>query len=441
MDTDNKVLTLIWNQRKCRWMILYHPLTNTPSFRTAPASRTYRAFVALFEATEAQYHQWEHILQMPGQLHLHEEFTAKENVHADILKKPITDSEEATSDDLTVQANNLSSEKGDKEEKQTTRMGPLTFDVNPELEEDEHIYLAAVDNQAKLMRWHCRLGHLSFAKLKQLALNGKIPRRLAKVKPPACAGCLFGAMTKVPWRGRETSSEVFMATKAVQCVSVDQLTSTQVGFIAQLKGTLTKKRFTAATVFVDHYSWLKYIHLMTKLTSEETMEAKQAFEHFAKQHGVRILHYHCNNRRFADNAFKNSCSTKGQRLTFCGVNAHFQNGIAEKAIRDLWESARKQLLHAHQHWPAAIHLALWPYALRSAINLHNTLRILEDGTSRLECFSSIRIGSKMKYHHAFGCPMFALENDLAAGSPIPHWSPRTCLGVNLGSSPSHARNV
>jgi hypothetical protein len=74
-------------------------------------------------------------------------------VHTNILKKPLTDSEGATSDDLTVQASNLSSEKGDKEEKQTTRMGPLTFDVNPELKEDEHVYLAAVNNQAKLMHW------------------------------------------------------------------------------------------------------------------------------------------------------------------------------------------------------------------------------------------------------------------------------------------------
>ncbi len=132
------------------------------------------------------------------------------------------DSEGATSNNLTVQASNLSSGKGDKEEKETTRMGPLTFDVNPELEDDEYVYLAAIKDQAKLMRWHYCLGHLSFTKLKQLALNGKIPRRLAKVKPPTCAGCLFGAMTKVPWRGQETSSEVFVATKAGQCVSVDQ---------------------------------------------------------------------------------------------------------------------------------------------------------------------------------------------------------------------------
>jgi hypothetical protein len=71
--------------------------------------------------------------------------------------------------------------------------------------------------------------------------------------------------------------------------------STQVGFITQLKGSLTKKHYKAAPVFVDHYTRLKYIHLMTKLTSEVMIEAKQAFEHFAKQHGVCILHYHCDN--------------------------------------------------------------------------------------------------------------------------------------------------
>jgi hypothetical protein len=200
-DINDEALTHMWNQRRHQWTIPYHQLTNTPPFRTAPALRTYCTFVALFKAADAQYHQREHVLQMPGQLHLDKEFTAKENVHTSILKKPLMASEGATSNPLTVQASNLLSEKGDKEEKQTTRMGPPTFDVNPKLEEDKHVYLAAVDDQAELMRWHYRLGHLAFSKLKQLALNGKIPQQLAKVKPPACAGCLFGAMTKVPWKG------------------------------------------------------------------------------------------------------------------------------------------------------------------------------------------------------------------------------------------------
>jgi hypothetical protein len=168
-------------------------------------------------------------------------------------------------------------------------------------------------------------------------------------------------MTKVPWRGQETSSEVFVATKVGQCVSVDQLVSTQVDFIAQLvKGTLTKKGYTAATVFVDHYSWLKYVHLMTKLTSKETMDAKQAFEHFAKQHGVRILHYHCNNGRFADNAFKNSCSNKGQQLTFWGSMPTSKMALQRKPSEI---SGRVHGSNSSMHANAGLPPSTWPSGL------------------------------------------------------------------------------
>ena len=57
--------------------------------------------------------------------------------------------------------------------------------------------------------------------------------------------------------------------------------STQVGFIAQLKEKLTKKRYRAATIYVDHFSRLQYVHLMICVTSEETVMAKKAFECFA----------------------------------------------------------------------------------------------------------------------------------------------------------------
>ena len=32
---------------------------------------------------------------------------------------------------------------------------------------------------------------------------------------------------------------------------------------------------------------------------------------------------------------------KEEKMSYCGVNVHFQNGIAEKRIRDLQEHARK----------------------------------------------------------------------------------------------------
>jgi hypothetical protein len=198
-------------------------------------------------------------------------------------------------------------------------------------------------------------------------------------------------MTKLPWCGKESKAtrQVFVVTKPGECVSVNHMVSTHVGFSVQLKGGLTKKRYKAASIFVDHFLRLCFVHLMQDQSSEESVKAKRAFEQFATKHGIVICHYHCDNGCFANNAFKEACQQSNQQLTFCGINAHFQNGITERAIHNLSNSAHKQLLHGCQHWPAAVHVALWPYALRSAALLHNTLPVLEDGTSRLELFSSI----------------------------------------------------
>ncbi len=73
---------------------------------------------------------------------------------------------------------------------------------------------------------------------------------------------------------------------------------------------------------------------MTHLSSEETVAAKRAFKQYASELGAVILHYHADNGQFCDNAFRAACEQGGQRLSFCGVNAHFQNGQAKKAIRD-----------------------------------------------------------------------------------------------------------
>jgi hypothetical protein len=116
-------------------------------------------------------------------------------------------------------------------------------------------------------------------------------------------------MTKVPWRGKETkaSHKVFTATKPGECISVDQMTSMEVGFFVQMKGKLTKKRYRCATIFVNHYSRLRFVHLQVDNSSKETIAAKLAFKAFAAEHGVKIQHYHCDNGRFFNNAFKQAC--------------------------------------------------------------------------------------------------------------------------------------
>jgi hypothetical protein len=226
-----------------------------------------------------------------------------------------------------------------------------------------------------------------------------------------------------------------------ECVSVDQLESPLPGFIAQLKGRLTRKQYRAATIFVDHYSRLSYIHLQEGLTSKETVDAKHAFEAYARSFGLRIRHYHADNGRFADNAFLKDVTLQGQTISYCGVNAHFQNGIAEKMIRDLQESARKQLLHAKSRWPKAVELNLWPYALRLANHLRNSLPDREDATSPVERFSRVEVAPHLRENHPFGCPVYALNNRLQSGNRIPKWDSRARLGVYLGPSPRHASSV
>jgi hypothetical protein len=142
-----------------------------------------------------------------------------------------------------------------------------------------------------------------------------------------------------------------------------------------MKGIPMIKRFKAATVFIDHYSRLGFIYLQQDLTSNETIKAKQAFEAFAHTHGVRIQHYHADNGRFADNAFRNSIEGNQQTISFCGVNAHWQNGIAEHRIHDLQEAATTMLLYAQRRWPDAMDRALWPYAMRHANNISNNTRM------------------------------------------------------------------
>jgi hypothetical protein len=192
---------------------------------------------------------------------------------------------------------------------------------------------------------------------------------------------------------------------------------------------------------VDHKSRLSFVHLQQHLTSAETLEAKHAFEAFARKYGVVVRHYHADNGRFADNLFVQDIAKQGQTLSFCGVNAHFQNGIAEKRIRDLQESARKQLLHAKARWSAAVDLSLWPYALRSANELRNSLPDNEDGSSPIERFARTEVAPKLKENHTFACPVYALQNRLQAGNRIPKWNPRARIGLNLGTSPRHAASV
>ncbi|KAL7575276.1 hypothetical protein ACA910_001801 [Epithemia clementina (nom. ined.)] len=169
--------------------------------------------------------------------------------------------------------------------------------------------------------------------------------------------------------------------------------------------------------------------------------AKKAWERWAADYRVTIKHYHADNGRFADNGFIQHCAMNKQSISYCGVNAHFQNGITEKRIRDLQEATRTALLYALHKWPRMITVHLWPYAMQTANDVHNSTPMTKTQRSPLELFSGVKVSPKLRHFHPFGCPTYVLDNALQAQKGISKWKTRARMGVYLGPSPNHSRSV
>ena len=86
-----------------------------------------------------------------------------------------------------------------------------------------------------------------------MATVGLFPKIIVTAPIPKYSGCMFAAMTKKPWRNKGAAIRHLGRKKNItrprQHVSVGQLESPQVGFIAKLKGVPTKKRYRYTTIF------------------------------------------------------------------------------------------------------------------------------------------------------------------------------------------------
>ena len=83
------------------------------------------------------------------------------------------------------------------------------FMVNPTvISSDDQDEPLLKSDQAALMQLHEQLGHCPFAQLKQMAEQGIIPRKLAKVPPPKCLSCLNGKAHWKPWRTHKIDPKI-----------------------------------------------------------------------------------------------------------------------------------------------------------------------------------------------------------------------------------------
>ena len=121
-----------------------------------------------------------------------------------------------------------------------------------------------------------------------------------------------------------------------------------------MSGFLASDRFWAATVFVDHATSYMYTHLQHGQTIIRSIDAKSAYERMTATFGIRVKNFHTDNGILAEEGFKSDVSDNNQKISYCGVGSHFQNGIAEAAIKQLTEEARKMLIHEKHRWPDVI---------------------------------------------------------------------------------------
>ena len=146
-------------------------------------------------------------------------------------------------------------------------------------------------------------------------------------------------------------------------------------------------RFKGGTIFVDMATSKIYIWFQVSLSAEETLLAKACFERESALSGVKIKQYHTDNGVFTAQSFIDEVYKSEKRITFSGVSAHHQNGVAERAIGTVMAKSRTQLLHAQLRWSEQTPTSLWPMSVNHAMYLCNILPNEETGLSTDELFS------------------------------------------------------
>lgn len=230
-------------------------------------------------------------------------------------------------------------------------------------------------------------------------------------------------------------------TSPGDCVSCDHYLSPIPGRLYNSFGR-EQQGYACGTLFVDHASGKVFNFPQLSTTAQETVTSKHALERHAREEGIVIRGFHSDNGIFASSAFRQDCENQSQKLTYSGVGAHHQNGVAERNIKTISQLARANMLHAAYHWPAHANVKLWPQAVDYATWVFNRLPSTTTGLSPNELWSRSRSTSHdLRRTHPFGCPVYVLDPKLQDGNKIPKWDARARRGMFVGFSKQHSSLV
>ena len=162
--TDDDECVLQWEQRKYTRTIKYDPITNTPKIYTIPSkSSGIKCMQTICK-------------QAKTSTLIHTEAFSSFYVSLSCEKTDSLANVENITDFLDNEA----------------ILTPTQVEMDHEI--------SAITPRGEYLCWHHRLGHLSFKKITLLIILGILPRKLLRVRPPVCAACKYGAMTRRPTR-------------------------------------------------------------------------------------------------------------------------------------------------------------------------------------------------------------------------------------------------
>ena len=222
------------------------------------------------------------------------------------------------------------------------------------------------------------------------------------------------------------------------CVSVDQYVCPIRGRLPHTRGKEKDlKRFSGGLMQVDHASGYIQVNSQVSLYGGEILCSKNKFKNLLSGFGVKIKKHHCDNGIFAADPWTSDCEAKQQENEFSAVEAHHQNGVAERAIQTIAYWARAMMLHVAIHWPDKADIKLWPFAMQHAAHIWNHLPDETSGIATIELLSGAKLPSFdcLRQLHTWGCPVFVLDPALQDGKKLPKWTPRSRLGIYLEVAP------
>lgn len=193
--------------------------------------------------------------------------------------------------------------------------------------------------------------------------------------------------------------------------------------------------------WVDHTSSLVYVTFHQSKAVTELLNSKKEFEEWAIRYNVPIHSIQVDNGVYDAQAFKDSCIKQRQKLNFCAVGAHWQNGIAEWFIGTITERARTILLHAMYRWPSVITEDLWPFAVWHAVAFQNASTRKGQHHCPHYLFTGEEPPSTLSDFHVFGSPVYILKKELQDGSKIGKWSDRSWQGIYIGHLSCHSGSI